>query len=235
VFFHQFPIPFQMAALASPVSRSTMIWFGSLEFMSTGSGYDMILLSIKGLGGARIAPARLRAPRRPRHHASTPKKRHGQQHRRPSASSRPAVRAKHEVTRELTALHAESVGMMAQRREDHTTTRGDAPRALPHHQVTSTWVVHSKKGAAVRIGQRRSVARQGNMPKCPDVRGETNGPPMPPWSTATDVRGAGFLPGTRPPSPRPWTIHDHLAQAAAAGGGTWMFLRHRAGLRLRDR
>jgi len=45
--FHRSPIPFQMATLASPIPRSTVIWFGTLEFMSTGFGYDMILLSIK--------------------------------------------------------------------------------------------------------------------------------------------------------------------------------------------
>jgi len=109
-----------MATLISPIPRSTVIWFGSLEFMSTCSGYDMILLSIKGPGGARIAPVRTRAPRRPRHHASPPKKRHGQHHRRPSASSRP----------EPTAPRAEAVGMTIRHREDHTTTGGDAPRAL---------------------------------------------------------------------------------------------------------
>ena len=36
-----------MATLVSPISRSMVIWFGSLEFMSTGFGYDMILLSVK--------------------------------------------------------------------------------------------------------------------------------------------------------------------------------------------
>ena len=95
--------------------------------MSTGSVYDMILLSIKGPGGARVTPARLRAPRRPRHHASPPKKRRGQHHRRPSAPSRPAVRARQEVTQEPAAPLARTVGMPAQH---HTTTRGDAPRAL---------------------------------------------------------------------------------------------------------
>jgi len=104
-----------------------VIWFGSLEFMSTGSGYDMILLSIKGPGGARVVPARLRAPRRPRHHASPPKKRRGQHHRRPSASSRPAVRARQEVTQESAAPRAGTVDVPAQH---HTTTRDDAPRAL---------------------------------------------------------------------------------------------------------
>ena len=98
--------------------------------MSTGSGYDMILLSIKGPGGARIAPTRLRAPRRPRHHASPPKKRRGQRHHRPSASSRPTVRARREAAQEPTAPRAESVGLAAQRHEDRTTTGGDAPRVL---------------------------------------------------------------------------------------------------------
>jgi len=81
--FHRFPIPFQMATLVSPIPRSTVIWFGSLEFMSTGLGYDMILLSVKGPGGARVTPARLKAPRRPLHHASPPKKRRGQHHHHP--------------------------------------------------------------------------------------------------------------------------------------------------------
>jgi len=95
--FHQFPILSQMATPSSPIPRSTVIWFGSLEFVSTGSGYDMILLSVKGPGGARVAPARTRAPRRPRHHASPPKKRRGRHHHRPSASPRPTVRARQET------------------------------------------------------------------------------------------------------------------------------------------
>jgi len=36
-----------MATLVLPIPRSTVIWFGSLEFMSIGFGYDMILLSVK--------------------------------------------------------------------------------------------------------------------------------------------------------------------------------------------
>jgi len=98
--------------------------------MSTGSGYDMILLSIKGPGGARIAPTQLRALRRPRNHASPPKKRRGQHHHRPSASSRPTVRARQEVAQEPIAPRAETMGKTAQRHEDRTTTGGDAPRAL---------------------------------------------------------------------------------------------------------
>ena len=99
--------------------------------MSNGFGYDMILLSVKGPGGARVAPAQLRAPRRPHHHASPPKKRHGQRHHHLSASSRPTVRARQEVTQEPTAPRAETAGRTAQRREDRTTTMGDgAPCAL---------------------------------------------------------------------------------------------------------
>jgi len=122
--------PFQMATLTSLIPCSTVIWFGSLEFLCTGSGYDMILLSIKGPGGARVAPTRLRAPRRPRHHASPPKKRRGPHRHRPSASPRPTARARHEVAQEPTAPRAETMGITAQRREDCTTIGGDTPRAL---------------------------------------------------------------------------------------------------------
>jgi len=105
--------------------------------MSTGSGYDMILLSVKGPGGTRVAPARTRAPRRPRHHASPPKKRRGQHHRRSSASSRPTTRARQEVGHEPAAPYAGTTSMTAQ---NDTTTGGDVSRApsataakpLPH-------------------------------------------------------------------------------------------------------
>jgi len=120
--FYQFPTPFQMATLVSPIPRSTVIWFGSLEFMSTGFGYDMILLLVKGPGGARVAPARLRAPRRPHHHASPPKKRRRQCHHHPSTSPRPTVRARQEVTQEPIAPRAETAGMTAQRHKDRTMT-----------------------------------------------------------------------------------------------------------------
>jgi len=120
-----------MATLILPIPRSTVIWFGSLEFMSTGFGYDMILLLVKGPGGPRIAPARLRAPRRPHCHASPPKKRRGQHHHHPSASSRSPVRAKREVIQEPTAPRAETAGTMARRHEDRTTMTGDSvPCAL---------------------------------------------------------------------------------------------------------
>jgi len=45
-----------MATHVSPIPHYVVIWFGSLEFMSTGVSYDMILLSIKGPGGARVMP-----------------------------------------------------------------------------------------------------------------------------------------------------------------------------------
>jgi hypothetical protein len=37
-----------MTTHVSSILRSAVIWFRSLEFMSTGFGYDMILLSVKG-------------------------------------------------------------------------------------------------------------------------------------------------------------------------------------------
>ena len=127
-FLIDFPFHSQMATPSSPIPRSTVIWFGSLEFVSTGSGYDMILLSVKGPGGARVAPARTRAPRRPRHHASPPKKRRERHHHRPSTTPRPAVRARQETAGEPIAPC--TVGTTAQCREDRTTTGEDAPRAL---------------------------------------------------------------------------------------------------------
>ena len=126
MFFHRFPTPFRMATLASPFPRSTVIWFGSLEFMSTGSGYDMILLSVKGPGGARVTPARLKAPRRPHHHASPPKKRRGQHHRGPSASARPTTRARQDVGHKSAAP---CDGAASATTQHHATTGGDTSRA----------------------------------------------------------------------------------------------------------
>ena len=125
--FHRFPTTFRMATPASPLPHSTVIWFGSLEFMSTGFGYDMILLSVKGPGGVRVTPARLKAPRRPHHHASPPKKRRGQHHRGPSASSRPTTRARQEVGRKTAAPCG---GATSATTQHHATTGGDASRAL---------------------------------------------------------------------------------------------------------
>jgi len=105
-------------------------------------------------------------------------------------------------------------------------------RALARRNGTSTRAIRPKKSIAVRPGQRRDIARQGDLSEHPNVRGETNGPPTRHGSTTTDVRAAGFLSGMRPPPPRSWPVHDHLTQATTAGGGTWMFLRRRARLRL---
>ena len=100
--------------------------------MSTGFGYDLILLSVKGPGGARVAPARPKAPRRPRHHASPPKKRRGQHHHRPTAATRSSARARRVVVHESTAPRTEAADTVTRRHEGHVTTLGDdAPRALP--------------------------------------------------------------------------------------------------------
>ena len=119
--------------------------------MSTGFGYDKILLSVKGLGGARVAPGRSKAPRRPRHHASPPKKRRGQHRHHPSAASRSSIRAKRAVVQGPTAPCAEATEMTARRQDDHMMTLGDsAHRALspstallPHGLFASGRTHHS--------------------------------------------------------------------------------------------
>jgi len=65
-------------------------------------------------------------------------------------------------------------------RGPHDDRRRRAPRTLPHRQATSTQAVRRKRSLAVRLGQCRSVTRQGDMPKRLDVRGATNGPPTRP-------------------------------------------------------
>ena len=54
--YHRFPIFFRMATHISLIPRSTVIWIGSLEFMSTGFGYNMILLSVRGPEGLASCP-----------------------------------------------------------------------------------------------------------------------------------------------------------------------------------
>jgi hypothetical protein len=213
---HRFPIPFQMATLISPIPHSTVIWFGGLEFMSTGSGYDMILLSVKGPGGARVAPTRLRAPRRPRHHASPPKKRRGQRHHHPFASSRPTVRARQEVTQEPKAPSAEIAGMTAQRHEDRTTTMGDgAPRAL---SSTATLLAHGlfAPRRALPFGLDNAAASLARA-ICPNAQ--------------TYVERPMVLPHDPEARPRVSEQPD-FSQAEAAGGRTRMLLRRRARIRL---
>ena len=45
-----------MATHILPIQCFTVIWFGSLEFLSTDFGYDMILLSVEGPREARVMP-----------------------------------------------------------------------------------------------------------------------------------------------------------------------------------
>ena len=96
-FTDDFPPCFWMANSVSPLRRSTVIWFGSLEFISTSFVYDMILLSTRGPGGARIV--RLRSGRmtcRTHHHTSPPKRRRDQHHhRRSMIAARSPPRADH--------------------------------------------------------------------------------------------------------------------------------------------
>jgi len=90
---------------------------------------------------------------------------------------------------------------------DGPTSRGShdhngrqrASRILACHDAASARAVRPEKSAAFRSGQRRSVTRQDDMSKRPNVRREANGPPTRRWSTATDVRASRFLSGMRPP------------------------------------
>ena len=108
--------------------------------MSIGYSYDMILLSIKGPGGARIVPTRSKVPRRPLHHASLPKWRRGQHHHRPTAAARSSPRAERATVQEPTAPNVEAIVTTAWRRVNHATASDSSmPRApsppttlLPH-------------------------------------------------------------------------------------------------------
>jgi hypothetical protein len=151
VFFTDSPSHSRMATLISPIPRSTVIWFGSLEFMSTGTGYDMILLSVKGPGGTSVAPAQSKAPRRPRHHASPPKKRRGQHRHHRSAASRSSTYAKRAVAQQPAAPHAEATNTAARRLDSPATTLGDdatrvlspSTTLLPHGLFASRGTHHS--------------------------------------------------------------------------------------------
>jgi hypothetical protein len=131
-----------MATHVSPIPRSTVIWFGSLEFMSTGFGYDMIQLSVRGPGGARIMPARSKAPWWPHHHASPHRRRHDQHHHHPTAAARssPRVQQANLPAKGLIASRVETAVTTASQRSGHLTApRDNVPRApsppaalLPH-------------------------------------------------------------------------------------------------------
>ena len=135
--YSRLPIFFRMATHISPIPRSTVIWFGCLEFMSTGLGYNMILLLVRGPGGACVLPAQSKAPRRPHHHASPPKRRHDQHHRRPTAAARSSPRAGRATVEEPIPPHTNTAITTTRRQSGHTTVpRDSAPRApsalLPH-------------------------------------------------------------------------------------------------------
>jgi len=151
-----------MATHVSLIPRSTVIWFGSLEFMSTGFSYDMILLSVKGLGGAHVMPTRSKAPRRPHHHAYPPKRRRDQHRHRPTAVARSSPRARQATMEGPTAPHIETTVTMARRQSGHTTASGGSvPRApsppstlLPHGLFATRWMLPFRlDNAAMSLGR----------------------------------------------------------------------------------
>ena len=111
--YHRFPISFWMATDVPPIPRYKVIWFGSLEFMSTGFDYDMILLSIKGPRRARLMPTRSKAPRWPHHHASLPKRMRDQHRHCPTAVARSSPREGQATTMGPTAPRTETTVTMA--------------------------------------------------------------------------------------------------------------------------
>ena len=129
-----------MATHISPIPRSTVIWFGSLEFMSTGFSYDMILLSVRGLRGACIVPTQSKAPRRPHHHASLPKRRRDQHRCHPTTAARPSHRAGREAEKGQVASRTKTaVATTSQQSGRAMAPRVNLPRApspasalLPH-------------------------------------------------------------------------------------------------------
>lgn len=78
--FVNFPQLFRMADSPPPLPRGTTLWFGNLEFVSTGRDHDMTLLSAMPPTGGGRPSARTTPARRPRHH--------GRQHRRRSRRQR---------------------------------------------------------------------------------------------------------------------------------------------------
>jgi len=147
--FHRFPISFRMATLVSPIPRSTVIWFGSHDFMSTGFGYDMILLSIKGPEGARIMPTQSKALRWPHHHASPPKRRRGQHRHCVTAAARSPPRARRAAVPEAMAPRAEATDTTTRCQDSHMTVSGGGvpcapspPSVLLPHGLFAAWQTH---------------------------------------------------------------------------------------------
>jgi hypothetical protein len=62
----QFPSRFQMAGFHHPLRLGTVIWFGSLEFMSLGIEYDMVLLPPGPMADTQERPSVCSRPSRRR-------------------------------------------------------------------------------------------------------------------------------------------------------------------------
>jgi len=153
-----------MATLVSPIPRSTVIWFRSLEFMSTGFGYDMILLSVKGPGGVRVAPARPKAPRRQRHHASPSKKRRGQHRHHPSAASQSSTHARPAVAQEPVARRAVATDTTApQRHWEITRLACSRPRRRCYRTGCSPLGEHTR--SVWTTPRRHSPGRYAQTPR----------------------------------------------------------------------
>ena len=158
-----------MATPVSTIPHSTVIWFGSLGFMSTGFGYDMILLSIRGPGGARIMLTRSKAPRRPHHHASPPKKKRGQHRHRHTAAARAPPRKRRAAEHEPAAPRAKATSTTSQC-QDNRTTKSDgitphppSPRLHYYHTVCSPPGGHTCSAWTTR--SRHSPIRYAQVPR----------------------------------------------------------------------
>ena len=72
-----------MASSPLPFSAGAVVWFGSLEFLATGNGNELTLLSTESPSGGRVTSPRAGGvARRPHHHASPPRERRRRHHRR---------------------------------------------------------------------------------------------------------------------------------------------------------
>ena len=117
--------------------------------MSTGFSYDMVLLSVRGPGGARIMSTQSKAPRRPHHHVSPPNRRRDQHRHRPTAATQSSPRAGRATVEEPTASCTKTADMTASQQSGHATAPRDSlPRAplppsalLPHGLFATRWML----------------------------------------------------------------------------------------------
>ena len=157
--------------------------------MSTGTGYDMILLWIKGPGGTRVAPARSKVSRRPRHHASPPKKRRGQHRHHPPAMSRSSTRARRAVAQQPAALRAKATDTTARRRDDSTMTLGDnATRVLSPSTTLLPHGLFASRGTHP-FGLDNAAASLARM-ICPDAQTYVERPMVLPGSAEAQQQAA---------------------------------------------